>query len=605
MVKPQEDGPSNDRVSSGPKLLDKPMKRKKRKIHKDDQLVDDSHMVPSVADPTLMVRVPKDHRVSVDDVLEAGLISKDRVSSCDGRWCCRGWGAIVGDGVSGPGAVPVAMGGDAVEGASSVVVFKAGCSGDGVAGKAADKTGGMRKGAKNAKRHAGVAGLLGAGVTFGSFTGLAGKATQQRVPAKVGFDIFGSDTDEDDAPSLPTHARAKPGPPSSAQANAKAGPQPKPTFAGFFKENRLEGNGFKLQFHDFKDDDVILDESDEVPFVGTWGFCLIGCFTGPFPGKHALDFIVKGWGVKCRVLPYGKGWTVFRFQNEHDLLHVFHGGPYMAFGKTLMLKIVEEGVMLRNDLFMQVPTWVLLHEVPLSVWSESGLSKISSKVGTPLYMDKVTKDWSKMNYARCLIEVNVSRPPVMEFGVKMSGDRRYVQKVPYENYPDYCCVCKKFGHNYFKCPKATNGGVESAVTPLAPHVPPSKVPSNAPLPMETTNAPSLKIHDKAPLSNSYSSKPSTSKTHSSRRLSFKPSSSKNSTSSLLVASNSFGALNVKGPLIDSNNVICDSNMVDVGCLAVTPAVVDPKEVDGGGWQHVSRTDRNKGRGGAVSSSVSQ
>ncbi|GAA0164290.1 hypothetical protein LIER_39756 [Lithospermum erythrorhizon] len=205
-----------------------------------------------------------------------------------------------------------------------------------------------------------------------------------------------------------------------------------------------------------------------------------------------------------------------------------------------------------------------------------------------------------MNYARCLIEVNVSQPPVMEFGVKMSGDRRYVQKVSYEHYPDYCCVCKKFGHNFFKCPKVTNGGVEPAVTPLAPRVPPSKLPSNAPLPMDTTNAPSSKIHDKAPLSNSCSSKPSTSKTHSSKRLFSKPSSSKNSTSSLLIASNSFAALNVEGPLIDSsnvicdsNNVICDSNMVDVDCLPVTPAVVDPKEVDGGGWQHVNRNDKNK------------
>ncbi|GAA0164291.1 hypothetical protein LIER_39757 [Lithospermum erythrorhizon] len=316
------------------------MKLKKRKVPKDDHLVDDSLMVPSVADPNLMVRVPIDHRVCVHGVLEAGLMSKVNEWSASPLGATgsistvnkeavgvvfthakndddvAGGDAGVGDGVS-------VAGGDAVAGVGSVVVFKAGSSGGSVAGKSVARAVGGRKGAKNAKRLAGVEGPPGAGVTFGTFTGLAGKAAQQRAPVKVGFDICGSETDEDDTPPLPTHACAKPGPPLSAHAHAKTGHQPKPTFAGFFKENRLEGNGFKLQFHDFKDDDVVLDESDEVPFVETWGFFLIGCFTGPFPAKPALDSIVKGWGVKCRVLPYGKGWTVFRFQIEHMVVRTW------------------------------------------------------------------------------------------------------------------------------------------------------------------------------------------------------------------------------------------------------------------------------------------
>ncbi|GAA0165340.1 hypothetical protein LIER_20773 [Lithospermum erythrorhizon] len=403
------------------------------------------------------------------------------------------------------------------------------------------------------------------------------KAGGRRKGGKVGFDICGSETD-DDTPPLPT------------QAHAKAGPLPKPTFAGFFNENHLEGNGFKLQFHDFKDDVVVLDESDE-----TWGFSLIGCFMGLFPGRPTLDSIVRGLD----------GFLVFRFLNEDDLLHVFHAGPYMAFGKKLMLKIVDEGVMLTDDLFMQVPTWVLLHEVPLSVWSESGLSKLSFKVGTLLYTDKVTKDRSKMNYARCLVEVNVSRPPVLEFGVKMSGGRRYVQKFSYEHYPEYCCECKKFGHNLFKCPKVANGGADPAATALASHAPPPQARVSGPSPKTNNNVPSLMNHDEPPFPNSHPSKPSTSKSHSSKRLLSKSSSSKISTSSSLVAPNPFGVLNVEGSSIGPTDVNCDSNMADVGCLNATLVVVDPKAADGCDWQHVSRMDKNKGHGGAVSSSVSQ
>ncbi|KAG9137859.1 hypothetical protein Leryth_026732, partial [Lithospermum erythrorhizon] len=134
----------------------------------------------------------------------------------------------------------------------------------------------------------------------------------------------------------------------------------------------------------------------------------------------------------------------FKSWNEmRDRFRVFNGGPYLAFGKTLMLRLVDAGVILADDLFTSVPTWVLFHDVPLSVWSESGLSKIASKVGIPMYTDKVTKERTKMSYARCLVDVDVSKPPVLEFGVKLSGGRRYVQKVTYECYPDYCCDSQK------------------------------------------------------------------------------------------------------------------------------------------------------------------
>ncbi|GAA0183910.1 hypothetical protein LIER_42482 [Lithospermum erythrorhizon] len=45
------------------------------------------------------------------------------------------------------------------------------------------------------------------------------------------------------------------------------------------------------------DDDVVLDESDEIPFVDTWGYCLIGCFTGPFPVKVVVTPVVPSPAV--------------------------------------------------------------------------------------------------------------------------------------------------------------------------------------------------------------------------------------------------------------------------------------------------------------------
>ncbi|GAA0156242.1 hypothetical protein LIER_13777 [Lithospermum erythrorhizon] len=417
--------------------------------------------------------------------------------------------------------------------------------------------------------------------------------------------------------------------PGAVPAGPTKGAQVRPTFSDVIKDNRLVGNGFKLEHYDLmeNEDDVILDESDEIPFVETWGYCLIGCFTGPFPGRQALNSLVNSWNVKCRIIPYAKGWTVFRFMSDEDRFKVFNGGPYLAFGKTLMLRLVDAGVIIGDDLFTSVPTWVLFHDVPLSVWSESGLSKIASKVGIPMYTDKFTKERTKMSYARCLVDVDVSKPPVMEFGVKLSGGRRYTQKVTYECYPDYCCDCKKFGHNIFKCPKKTKV-VETPVvpSPAVPNVDP--VPTRNPVPVVNPKPvlppkvfrpkTRVKTHNNAshkaslPKASNNIANGALSKEIESVDMVTSPSNKGNGSKKMdkgkaiasqipMVSPNSFEALNNMGGTSGTHDE--DVSNVQMGDLI--PSALDNADHEGGVWQHVIRKGSPNGRGGAVSSFVSQ
>ncbi|KAK4360146.1 hypothetical protein RND71_019098 [Anisodus tanguticus] len=295
--------------------------------------------------------------------------------------------------------------------------------------------------------------------------------------------------DHDPQPSQPQNDNA-----STTKAPQHPPNKPKQTYAGITSGSRLEATGMKLQFLEQESEDVELDTEDEVPFVETWGYCLIGCFTGPFPGRNALNSIVKKWGVKCRIIPYGRGWTIFRFMTDEDRVKVFHGGPYMAFGKTLMLKSVDKGVLLNDELFTTIPVWVIFRDIPLSVWSATGLSKIASRVGIPLYTDKFTKERSKMNYARVLIEIDVSKKPIQEFGVKLPDSRRYTQKVEYENYPEFCFHCATFGHNHLKCKKLL-----PAIDPM--NIPRPQHPTKAPKNGGTENNSTIASKSKGPISN--------------------------------------------------------------------------------------------------------
>ncbi|GJV20228.1 DNA helicase [Tanacetum coccineum] len=81
-----------------------------------------------------------------------------------------------------------------------------------------------------------------------------------------------------------------------------------------------------------------------------------------------------------------------------------------------------------------VPVWVKLHGVPVTVFSEDGLSDITSKLGTPLMFDSYTSDmcmqsWAREGYYTCNI------------------------RVEYEWKPPRCACCKVSGHVQEECPK--------------------------------------------------------------------------------------------------------------------------------------------------------
>ncbi|GAA0185496.1 hypothetical protein LIER_32784 [Lithospermum erythrorhizon] len=493
----------------------------------------------------------------------------------------------------------------------SCLVFKAGSSGDGCVTKDAGSNGSKTKAVGAKKQRAMKAVSRGPGANLAAAS----------IPNRPN-------------PPIIEPKRPEPHVPGAAQAGPHKAAQVRPTYSDVIKDNRIVGNGFTLEHYDLMEDedDVVLDESDEVPFLETWGYCLIGCFTGPFPGRQALNSLVNSWNVKCRIIPYAKGWTVFRFKSDEDRFRVFNGGPYLAFGKTLMLRLVDAGVIIGDDLFTSVPTWVLFHDVQLSVWSETGLSKIASKVGIPMYTDKFTKERSKMSYARCLVDVDVSKPPVMEFGVKLPGGKRYTQKVTYECYPDYCCDCKKFGHNIFKCPKK----VKPVETPV---VLPTDVPTVDPVstmnPVPTTNPVSgvnpkpvhypkvfrtktrVKTKSKAP------NKVSSSKGNNIIEKSTLPMEKESgflvispqnkgpgskkmdkgkaiASSIPMVSVNPFEALKNIGGISGTHNDDVTNDQMSVSI----PSASNNAEQEGGMWQHVKRKGGSNGRGWAVSASVS-
>ena len=111
-------------------------------------------------------------------------------------------------------------------------------------------------------------------------------------------------------------------------------------WVNLFRNNRNLGKGIMLDEVEVVGDFVQLEEEDVDVVDETWGLCLVGLFAGKFPGMGVVRKLREGWKVECSHWIHRSGWIVFKFQSEEDRLMVLNGGPYFAYDRNLMLKIM-------------------------------------------------------------------------------------------------------------------------------------------------------------------------------------------------------------------------------------------------------------------------
>ena len=252
----------------------------------------------------------------------------------------------------------------------------------------------------------------------------------------------------------------------TARVNGEAsGAGLKAPWVNLFRDNRNLGKGIKLDVVVEDGDMVLIEEKDVDVVEESWGYCLVGQFAGKFPGTAAIRSLREGWKVKCTNWIHRSGWIVFKFQSEEDRMSVLNGGPYFAYGRNLMLKLMPRCFRFGGEDFATVPVWVKLPDLPLDCWNDRALSKIVSRVGKPITTDKLTRTKERLSYARVLVEVDASKDLVTSVEMRLPTGVVYSQLVVFEVIPKYCKKCRSFGHREGDCKKATEGGYVSAYGP--------------------------------------------------------------------------------------------------------------------------------------------
>ncbi|GJV89582.1 zinc knuckle CX2CX4HX4C containing protein [Tanacetum coccineum] len=167
-------------------------------------------------------------------------------------------------------------------------------------------------------------------------------------------------------------------------------------------------------------------------------------------------------GLK-RIMMNSKGFFFFKFDSRAGLEAVLEGGPWLIRKSPIILKKWSMDTRLLKEELTRIPIWVKLHDVPIQVFEEDGISLIATFIGKPVMLDSYTAPCvmihgGRSSFARCLIKVNSEADlvDVVTIGIPSLSEDDFTKetiRVEYEWRPPRCDTCKIFGHVHDYCPK--------------------------------------------------------------------------------------------------------------------------------------------------------
>ncbi|GKC00252.1 zinc knuckle CX2CX4HX4C containing protein, partial [Tanacetum coccineum] len=198
--------------------------------------------------------------------------------------------------------------------------------------------------------------------------------------------------------------------------------------------------------------------------------CFEHTLCGYFIGKRMAFPVVKyyarnNWvkhGLK-RIMMNTKGFFFFKFDSWSCLEAVLEGGPWLIRNSLIILKKWSMDTRLLKEELNCILIWVKLHDVPIQVLKEDGISLIATFIGKPVMLDSYTSSmcndsWGRSSFTWCLINVNSEAEliDVVTIGIPSltkDGFTKETIHIEYEWRPPRCDICKIFGHVHDQCPK--------------------------------------------------------------------------------------------------------------------------------------------------------
>ncbi|XP_057791360.1 uncharacterized protein LOC131008507 [Salvia miltiorrhiza] len=164
--------------------------------------------------------------------------------------------------------------------------------------------------------------------------------------------------------------------------------------------------------------------------------------------KNELQSIGAPW----KLIPIGKGYYTMVFSSADDKARAKHKLVWEVFGGLLRLREWSKNFDPFKEHSSLANVWVRIHYLPIEYWHAEILTGIARFVGHPLKIDGATAQRDFGQYARLLVELDMSKTLPNSLLID-GGEVSFHVEFSYEYLPFYCSRCKQTGHALEKCRK--------------------------------------------------------------------------------------------------------------------------------------------------------
>ncbi|XP_062103313.1 uncharacterized protein LOC133814362 [Humulus lupulus] len=197
-------------------------------------------------------------------------------------------------------------------------------------------------------------------------------------------------------------------------------------------------------------------DADEVKVqTANWSSAVICMVLGATPPMNVFEGFIKRVRSHLGIAQIERmtmGLAMVKFNDDATRDQVLENGILHFDRKSVIIRPWSADLSVIR-LVRSVPLWIRLHDLGLQYWGSKCLSALVSMIGKPIMVDKFTTERSRIQFARVLVEMEVTDNPPRSIQFLNELGQIMEQGVEYEWLPIKCKSCSGFGHSEIECGK--------------------------------------------------------------------------------------------------------------------------------------------------------
>ena len=194
---------------------------------------------------------------------------------------------------------------------------------------------------------------------------------------------------------------------------------------------------------------AVVDKDEIRALKARWDYIVAMFIVGFQPNLVTFNrFVGKHWPsiAKLNIILHQDGYYLVQCSSDDDVRLIVNGRNTMMGKRPVLVRHWDKDFDFKKVILRVITIWIRLLKLPMHLWGMNNLSRIGTIFRVPIFADNPTSRKSIIQYARILVEIDVSKPLPKEVLVEDEDGSVFKQAYYAEWVPHLCPKCQLVGH---------------------------------------------------------------------------------------------------------------------------------------------------------------